>query len=60
MGIRKCQSILEYVLLLAIVVAAFAAMRTYVSRSIQAHLKVVEEQIGAPEEITDVTRRPTP
>ena len=41
------QSTLEYAILIAVVVAACAAMTTYLHRSVQANLKVVEEQINA-------------
>ncbi|MEW6170043.1 MAG: hypothetical protein AB1472_00535 [Candidatus Omnitrophota bacterium] len=43
----KAQSTLEYAVLIAIIAAAFLAMRTYVQRSVQANLKAVEEQINA-------------
>lgn len=46
-GTIKGQSILEYALLVAVVVAALMAMNTYVQRSIQANLKVIEDQINA-------------
>ena len=52
---KKYQSILEYAVLVAIVAGAFAAMRTYVSRAIQAHLKVIEEQVANDEEIEGMT-----
>ena len=48
---KKVQSIIEYVLLVAIVVAAFSAMRLYVERSIQAHLKTIQDQLNNPEVI---------
>ena len=44
---RKGQSTLEYAVLIAVVIAACAAMTTYVHRAVQANLKVVEEQINA-------------
>lgn len=40
------QSILEYVLIIVVAVAAVSAMSVYVQRSVQANLKLVEEQIG--------------
>ena len=43
---RRAQSTLEYAILIAIVVAACAAMTTYVYRAVQANLKTVEEQIN--------------
>lgn len=44
---RRAQSILEYTIIIAVVVAALMAMGTYVRRSIQANLKMIEEQINA-------------
>jgi len=41
------QSIIEYALIIAVVVAALTAMSVYVQRSVQANLKMVEEQINA-------------
>lgn len=41
------QSILEYALIIAVVVAALTAMSVYVQRSVQANLKTVEDQINA-------------
>jgi len=55
MIIKKGQAILEYVLLVAIAAAAVAAMYTYVQRAVQAHIKVIEEQIENPEIINDVS-----
>jgi len=43
----KAQSILEYALIVAVVVAALTAMSVYVQRSVQANLKTVEDQINA-------------
>lgn len=43
----KSQSVLEYALIIAVVVAALAAMSIYVQRSAQANLKVIENQINA-------------
>lgn len=43
---RKAQSILEYALIISVVVAALSAMSIYVQRSIQANLKLIEEQIN--------------
>lgn len=51
---KKCQSIIEYTILIAIAVAAATAMKTYVRRAMQAHLKVVQDQINVPEDIYDV------
>jgi len=44
---RQGQSIIEYALIIAVVVAALTAMSVYVQRSVQANLKMVEEQINA-------------
>jgi len=44
---RQGQSILEYALIIAVVVAALTAMSVYVQRSVQANLKTVEDQINA-------------
>ena len=43
----KGQSTLEYALFIAVVAMALAAMNTYIRRSIQANLKVVEDRINA-------------
>ena len=43
----KAQSTLEYALFIAVVAAALAAMNTYIRRSIQANLKVVEDRVNA-------------
>ncbi|MCX5703995.1 MAG: hypothetical protein NT066_05870 [Candidatus Omnitrophica bacterium] len=43
---KKAQSILEYALIISVVVAALGAMNIYVQRSIQANLKLIEEQIN--------------
>lgn len=53
---RRSQSIIEYVMLIAIVVAAFSAMRVYVQRAISAHLRVIEDQINNPEIVDEVIR----
>jgi uncharacterized protein (UPF0333 family) len=44
---RRGQSTLEYALIIAVVVAALTAMSVYVQRSVQANLKVIEDQINA-------------
>ena len=38
---------LEYSFIIAVVVAALMAMSLYVQRSVQANLKVIEDQINA-------------
>ena len=40
------QSTLEYAMIIAVAVAALAAMSVYVQRSIQANLKMIEDQIN--------------
>lgn len=42
----KGQSTLEYATIITIVVASLTVMSTYVQRSIQANLKVIENQIN--------------
>lgn len=44
---RRGQSALEYALIIAVVVAALIAMSVYVRRSVQANLKMIEDQINA-------------
>ena len=44
---RRGQSTLEYAVFIAVVAAALLAMQTYVRRSIQGQLKMVERQINA-------------
>lgn len=44
---RRGQNTVEYALLVAVVAAAFIAMRVYVQRSVQAQFKVIEKQINA-------------
>ena len=43
---RLAQNIIEYAVLISIVAAAFAAMRTYMQRAVQAKLKTIEDQIN--------------
>ena len=50
---RAGQSVLEYATFIAVVAAALIAMSTYVRRSIQAQLKLVEDRINA-EAMTNV------
>ncbi len=44
MAAKKCQSLLEYVFIVTIVVAASVLMSLYVRRAIQANLKIFEEE----------------
>ncbi len=44
---RQGQSTLEYALIIAVVAAALVAMSVYMQRSVQANLKIVEDQINA-------------
>ena len=43
---KKAQSIIEYVLLFAIVTAALAATYKYITRSMNARLKQVQEELN--------------
>lgn len=45
--IRKAQATLEYAVFIGVVAAALIAMQVYLRRSIQANLKVLEDQINA-------------
>jgi hypothetical protein len=45
--IKKAQSILEYVMIITIVIAALMAMNVYVQRAVQANLKMLEDRINA-------------
>lgn len=44
---QRAQSTMEYALLIAVVAAAFLAMRVYVQRAVQANLKMIEDQVNA-------------
>ena len=44
---NKAQSIIEYSVLIAVVVAAFLAMRTYIERAAKANIKLMEEKANA-------------
>ena len=46
-GFRKAQASLDYAVFIAVVAAALIAMQVYVRRSIQANLKLLEDQIIA-------------
>ena len=50
---RVSQSLMEYAVLLAIVALAVAAMRTYVMSSVQAHMKVLQEQLNRPQDANE-------
>jgi len=52
---KKGQSVVEYVMLTAIAAFAVTAMYTYIQRAVQAHIKVIEQQIENPEVINDVS-----
>ena len=43
----KGQSIIEYSILIAVVVAAFLAMQVYVERAAKANLKLIQEKANA-------------
>ena len=44
---KRGQSMLEYAFVIVVVAAALLAMSTYVQRSINANLKVIEDQVNA-------------
>ena len=43
----KAQAVIEYAILISVVAIAFVAMKTYVERSVNANIKLIEEQINA-------------
>lgn len=47
LGQKRGQSILDYAILVAVVAAALVSMSTYIQRSVQANLKMIEDQINA-------------
>ncbi len=55
MAKNKSQSLIEYSLIIAVVVSALTAMSVYVRRSMQANLKLVENQINAEADRTQGT-----
>ena len=50
----KAQSILEYAVVLAVVIAALAGMQPFCKRGIQASFKFAADQIGAQQDSADV------
>ena len=44
---NKAQAVIEYAILIGIVAIAFVTMKTYVERSVNANIKLIEEQINA-------------
>jgi len=44
---RKGQSVLEYAMIFGIVGAAIFAMSVYVTRSVQANLRMIEDRVSA-------------
>lgn len=44
---NRGQSTLEYAMIIAVVVAALTAMSLYIQRSVQANLKMIEDQVNA-------------
>ncbi len=42
----KAQTVIEYAILISVVAIAFVAMKTYVQRSVNANIKLIEEQIN--------------
>jgi len=49
--VKKAQSIMEYAVLLAVVLAAFVAMNSYLQRAAQANIKLIEEQVNSEPEV---------
>ncbi len=45
---KRGQNFLEYTMLILIVTAALIAMRQYMQRSLNAHLKQIQEEISEP------------
>lgn len=45
----RAQTIIEYIILLAIVVGAVGAMKMYLLRSVKAQFKVMQERISDPD-----------
>ena len=43
----KAQTVIEYAILIGVVAIAFVTMKTYVERSVNANIKLIEEQINA-------------
>jgi Flp pilus assembly pilin Flp len=43
---KKSQSVLEYGLFVAVIAAALVSMGLYISRSVKANLKMVENQVN--------------
>ena len=46
-GTRKAQTLIEYAIFVAVIVAALVAMSPYIRRALQANLKGLEDQINA-------------
>ena len=44
---NKAQAVIEYAILIGIVAIAFVTMKTYVERSVNANIKLIEEQMNA-------------
>ena len=44
---KRGQSILEYTVIIAVIAAALMAMSVYVQRSVNANLKIIEDQVNA-------------
>ena len=42
----RAQTVIEYAILISVVAIAFVAMKTYVERSVNANIKLIEEQIN--------------
>jgi len=48
-GAFRAQSIIEYSILIAIVVAVFMAMQTYIKRTVQQGIRISADQLGSQE-----------
>jgi uncharacterized protein (UPF0333 family) len=46
MSRSRSQSILEYIILLSVVVLAVGAMKLYLTRSVKAQFKVIQDQLN--------------
>ena len=44
---KKGQSVIEYALLIAVVAVAFAAMRVYGQRAVQANIRLIEDKVNS-------------
>ena len=47
LGVGQGQSLLEYTMIVVVVIAALSAMSLYVQRSVQANLRIMQDQVNA-------------